>query len=101
MNTTTPSPPHQAPPPLDTNTTALLQAAAAAATQVGAPETWSPQYLVEPKWRPTRKPKKSPPPGWEYVRLCVSASCWGGLPCARGWAKGRHDGGWAVGGLPM
>ena len=37
------------PPPLDTNTTALLQAAAAADTQVGAPETWSTQYLVETK----------------------------------------------------
>ena len=47
-------------PPLDTNTTALPQAATAAATQVGAPETWGPQYLVERKWRPTRRAKTSP-----------------------------------------
>ena len=48
------------PPPLDTNTTTLLQVAVAAATQVGAPEAWSQQYLVETKWHRTRKPKKNP-----------------------------------------
>ena len=42
-------------PPLDTNTTALLQAATAAATQVGAPETWGPQYQVETKVAPHAK----------------------------------------------
>ena len=39
--------PPTSPPPLDTNTTALLQAAAAAATQVRAPQAWSPQDLVQ------------------------------------------------------
>ena len=48
------------PPPLDTITTALLQAAAAAATQVGAPETWSPQYLVETKVAPHAKAQEKP-----------------------------------------
>ena len=48
-------------PPLDTNTTALLQAAAAAATQVGAPETWSPQYLVETKVASQVKAQEKPP----------------------------------------
>ena len=48
-------------PPLDTNTTALLQAAAAAATQVGAPETWVPQYLVEAKLAPHAKAEEKPP----------------------------------------
>ena len=49
------------PPPLDTNTTALLQAAAAAATQVGAPETWGPHYLVETKVAPHAKAQERPP----------------------------------------
>ena len=49
-------------PPLDTPTTALLQAAAAAATQVGAPETWGPQYLVETKVAPHAKAQEKPPP---------------------------------------
>ena len=49
------------PPPLDTNTTALLQAAAAAATQVGAPETLGPQYLVETKVAPHTKAQDKPP----------------------------------------
>ena len=53
--------PQPAPPPLDTNTTALLQAAAAAATQVGAPETWSPQYLVETKVARHAKAQEKPP----------------------------------------
>ena len=48
-------------PPLDTNTTALLQAAAAAATQVGAPETWGPHYLVETKVAPHGKAQDKPP----------------------------------------
>ena len=48
-------------PPLDTNTTALLQAATAAATQVGAPETWGPQYLVETKVAPHAKGQDKPP----------------------------------------
>ena len=47
--------PQPGPPPLETNTTALLQAAAAAATQVGAPETWGPQYLVVTKVAPHAK----------------------------------------------
>ena len=57
-DTLTPQPP---PPPLDTNTTALLQAATAAATQVGAPETWGPQYLVETKVAPHAKGQDKPP----------------------------------------
>ena len=48
-------------PPPDTNTTALLQAAAAAATQVGALETWGPQYLVETKVAPHAKAEGKPP----------------------------------------
>ena len=48
-------------PPLDTNTIALLQAAAAAATQVGAPETWGPRYLVETKVAPHAKGQDKPP----------------------------------------
>ena len=48
------------PPPIDTNTTTLVQAAAAAATQVGAPETWSPQYLVETKVAPHAKAQEKP-----------------------------------------
>ena len=48
-------------PCLDTNTTALLQAAAAAATQVGAPDTWSPQYLVQTKVAPHTKVQEKPP----------------------------------------
>ena len=48
-------------PPLDTNTTALLQAAAAAATQVGAPDPWGPQYLVETKVAPHAKAQEKPP----------------------------------------
>ena len=48
-------------PPLGTNTTALLQDAAAAATQVGAPETWGPQYLVETKVAPHAKAQEKPP----------------------------------------
>ena len=48
-------------PPLDTNTTALLQAATAAATQVGAPETLGPQYLVETKVAPHAKAQDEPP----------------------------------------
>ena len=59
--TTTPSSPNQRPPPLDINTTALLQAAAAAATQVGAPEIWGPQYLVETKVAPHAKAQDKPP----------------------------------------
>ena len=59
--TMTPSPPKQPPPPLYTNTTALFQGAAAAATQVGAPETWSPQYLVETKVAPHAKAQEKPP----------------------------------------
>ena len=47
-----PGPPTGPPPPLDTNTTALLQAAARAATQEGALETWSLQYLVATKVAP-------------------------------------------------
>ena len=46
--------------PLDTNTTALLGAAAAAATQVGAQETWGPQYLVETKVAPHAKAQEKP-----------------------------------------
>ena len=57
-NTLTPLP---GAPPLDTNTTALLQAAAAAATQVGASETWGPQYLVETKVAPHAKAQDKPP----------------------------------------
>ena len=53
--------PQPGPPPLDTNTTALLQAAAAAASQVGAPETWSPQYVVETKVAPHAKSQDKPP----------------------------------------
>ena len=53
--------PQPAPSSLDTNTTALLQAAAAAATPVGAPETWSPQYLVETKVAPHAKAPEKPP----------------------------------------
>ena len=56
-NTLTPQP---GPPPLETNTSALLQAAAAAATQVEAPETWSPQYLVETKVAPHAKAQEKP-----------------------------------------
>ena len=52
--------PEPEPPALDTNTTALLQAAAAAATQVGAPETWSSQYLVETKVAPHAKAQEKP-----------------------------------------
>ena len=48
-------------PPLDTSTTALLKAAAAAATQVGAPETWGPQYPVETKVAPHAKAQEKPP----------------------------------------
>ena len=55
-----PHPPTR-PPPLDTNTTALLQDAAAAATQVGAPETWTPQYLVETKVAPHAKAQEKLP----------------------------------------
>ena len=47
--------PLTSPPPLDTDTTALLQAAAASATQVAAPETLGPQYLVETKVAPHAK----------------------------------------------
>ena len=57
-DTLTPKP---GPPPLDNNTTALLQAAAAAATQVGAPETWGPQCLVETKVAPHAKAQEKPP----------------------------------------
>ena len=57
-DTLTPKP---GPPPYDTNTTALLQAAAAAATQVGALEAWSPQYLVETKVAPHAKAQEKPP----------------------------------------
>ena len=39
----------------------LLQAATAAATQVGAPETWGPQYLVETKVAPHAKGQANPP----------------------------------------
>ena len=53
--------PQPGPPPLDTNTTALLQAAAAAATQVGDPETWGPQYLVETKVAPHAEAQDKPP----------------------------------------
>ena len=56
----TPSTPDQPPPPLDTNIIALPQAAAAAATQVGAPETWSPQYLVKTKLGPHSKAQEKP-----------------------------------------
>ena len=56
-----PHPPTAPLPPLDTNTTALLQTAAAAATQVGAPETWSPQYLVETKVVPHARAQEKPP----------------------------------------
>ena len=52
--------PQPGPPTLDTNTTALLQAATAAATQVGAPETWGPQYLVETKVAPHAKGQDKP-----------------------------------------
>ena len=61
IKTRTPSPPHQGPPPLGTNTTALLQPAAAAATQVGAPEAWSPQYLADTKVAPHVKAQERPP----------------------------------------
>ena len=54
------TPPPEA-PPLDTNTTVPLQAAAAAATQVGAPETWGPRYLVETKVAPHAKGQDKPP----------------------------------------
>ena len=47
--------PQPGPPHLDTNSTALLQGSAAAATQVGAPETWSPPYLLETKVAPHAK----------------------------------------------
>ena len=53
--------PQPGPRPLDTNTTALLQDAAAAATQVGAPESWSPQYLVETKVAHHAKAQEKPP----------------------------------------
>ena len=56
-----PHPPTSPPPPPDTNTTALLQAAAATATQVGALETWNPQYLVENKVAPHAKAQEKPP----------------------------------------
>ena len=52
--------PRTRPPPLDTNTTPLLQAAAAAATQVGTPEAWSPQYLVQTKVAPHAKAQGRP-----------------------------------------
>ena len=58
----TPSPTSQPPPPpLDMNITALLQAAAAAATKVGAPEAWTPQYLVQTKVAPQAKAHEKPP----------------------------------------
>ena len=50
-----PQSPISPPPPLETNTTALHQVAAAAATQVWAPEAWSPQYLVEREVAPDAK----------------------------------------------
>ena len=53
--------PQPVPPPLDTNATALLQDAAAAATQVGAPEACSPQYLVETKVAMHAKAREGPP----------------------------------------
>ena len=53
--------PQPGPPPLDTNTTALLQAATAAATQVGAPETSGPQYMVKTKVAPHAKGQDKPP----------------------------------------
>ena len=63
MGISRPRHPHPltSPPPLDTNTTALLQAAAAAGTQVGAPETWGRQYLVETKVAPHAKAQEKPP----------------------------------------
>ena len=67
--------PQPGPPPLDTNTTALLQAAAAAATQVGAPETWGPQYLVKTKVAPHAKAQEKPPtPKPLHPRLKLDAT---------------------------
>ena len=65
--------PQPGPPSLDTNTTALLQAAAAAATQVGALEIWSSQYLVETKVAPHAKAQEKPPTLYG-VLLVVSAT---------------------------
>ena len=48
-------------PPLDPNTTALFHAASAAATQVGAPETWTPIYLVKNKVVPNAKGEEKRP----------------------------------------
>ena len=56
-----PHPPTSPPHSLDTNTTTLHQAAAAAGPQVGAPETWSPQHLVETKVAPHAKAQEKPP----------------------------------------
>ena len=57
-DTLTPKP---GPPPFDSNISALLPAATAAATQLGAPEALSPQYLVETKVAPHTKSQDKPP----------------------------------------